>query len=55
MKGFIHSFYVLPLMSFNLECCWGPVTSVLLVAFPPEKVMEDSQLVVNTQKKEGHW
>ena len=55
VKGFIHSFYVLPLMSFNLECCWGPVTLVLFVAFPPEKVMEDSQLVVNTQKKEGRW
>lgn len=43
-------------MSFNLEFCWGPVTTSA-VAFPPEKetAMECSQLVVNSKKKDhGH-
>ena len=48
MKGVIHSFYVLHFMSCTLECCWCPASLVLLVAFPPEKVMGDSQLVVDT-------
>ena len=50
MKGVIHSFCVLYFMPFTLECCWCPVTLVLLVAFPPEKVMGDSQLVVDTRR-----
>ena len=49
MKGVIHSFCVLYFMSFTLECCWCPVTLVL-VAFPPEKVMGDSQLVVDARR-----
>ena len=48
MKGVIHSFYVLHFMSSTLECCWCPANLVLLVAFPPEKVMGDCQLVVDT-------
>lgn len=43
--------------SFSLECFCGPLTLVLLVAFPLEKVtaMEGSRLVVNTKKKESLW